>query len=120
MRPTLERVKLGHKFIIYGQCNKLPGYVLEDALTWLTALHTGVYKECKRIRGMQSEEMWARYALWGDETEYREVVLYNAALDNFKKNCRGRPLIFRHAQCDGAATENNNKKPKNKDKRHEG
>lgn len=118
MRPTMERAKISDKFIIFAECNKLPGYCLEDAYNWLSELYTGAYKECKRLRGMQSEEMWKRYELWGDDiNEHRECVLYAKALDAFKKACRGRPLIFKHNQCIGAIEENNRKKPKNKAKK---
>ena len=119
MRPTLVRAGISDRFTIFGSCNELPGYVMEDALTWLTELYTGAYKECKRIRGMQSEAMWERYAAWGEFDEHRECALYAAALDTFKKACRDRPLIFKHNKCLGAIEENRRKKPKNKEKRHE-
>lgn len=118
MRPTLERAKLSEKFQIFGQCDKLPGYVMEDALTWITAIYNGTYAECRRIRNMQPESLWAKYETWGDEfAEHRECVLYAERLVLFKHACRNRPLIFRHNKCLGAMEENNRKKPKNKAKK---
>jgi hypothetical protein len=118
MRPTLERVKLGDKFVIFANCDKLPGYCLEDAMKWLHEVYTTTFKECQRIRRMQSEEMWKRYEAWGDEfADHREVKLYAERLVMFKQSCRNRPLIFKHNSCEMAITENQKAKPKNKAKK---
>ena len=116
MRPTLERCNKSEKFTIFAQADKLPGYCLEDAMTWLTELHNGPYKECQRIRLMQKEEFWKRAEAWGECQEHREVVLYNERLDIFKRALRGKPLIFKHKDCIAAMAENDRKKPKNKAK----
>lgn len=120
MRPTMQRVKVDEKFIIFANCDKLPGYCLEDALTWLTELHGSAFKECQRIRRMQPEAIWAKYEVWGDFEDYHEVKVYNEKLQVFKEACRHRPLIFRHSACERAITENERAKPrKRKEKKNE-
>jgi hypothetical protein len=114
MRPTMARAKIDDKFLIFANCDKLPGYCLEDALNWLMELHAGAFKECQKIRRMQSEEMWAKYELWDDFEDCNEVKLYNAKLDAFKNHCRNRPLIFRHSACEQAIAENERAKPRKK------
>lgn len=119
MRPIFERAGNSDKFIIYSECNKLPGYVLEEARNWLQALYDGSYKDYMKIRGMQPEAFWKRYELWGEFDEHRECRLLAEKLTVFKQSCRGRPLIFRHNACIVAVTENENKKPKKKAKKNE-
>lgn len=117
----MMRAKIDDKFIIFAQCDKLPGYCLEEALDWLQTLYQGAYRECQKIRNMQSEAVWKKYELWADFDDCNEVKLYAAKLDAFRNHCKHRPLIFRHSACEKAITENERAKPKKKAKkeRHE-
>lgn len=116
MRPTMDRAGIGAKFMVFSECDKLPGYCTEEALTWLQSLHDGAFKDAQKIRNLVSEATWKRYEDWEDSSDLRECILYAEKLKVFKAACRNRPLIFRHSAAQIAVTENANKKPKNKAK----
>ena len=117
MRPLFERACISDKFTIFAESNKLPGYCLEEAKTWLLANYDGPYKDYMKIRKMQPETFWKRYELWGEFDEHRECKLLAERLTIFKQSCRDRPLIFKHNACLMAITENERAKPKNKVKK---
>jgi hypothetical protein len=73
---------------------------IRPAYYWVGSLYETEYAEVKRIKDMQTAEMWARYKKWGGFEDYREVLLLNAALSELRAKIvsRSRPDFFKKSK----------------------
>lgn len=85
---------------------------LKDALAWVDALINGPVADYRAIRKLRSEEIWQRYATWGDTNNFREVILLQQAAKNFRKALNeNRPILFKDREYERNVKVKKRRKP---------
>jgi len=75
---------------------------IRPAYYWIGSVYETAYAEVRRIKRMQTDEMWKRYRTWGGFEEHREVILMKNALQVLRNAIvsHSRPDFYKKSKRD--------------------
>lgn len=119
MKDALEfsKVKDTH-LVLHDRALELPAELIREGFNWLKHIFEHQYKEYIKVRLLLSDDQWARYLLWEDFEDFREVVLLRKATFEFRRRIvsRFRPNLFKKVHVSGQIKAIDKKKKANRKK----
>ena len=78
----------------------IPEDALIFAYAWLKTIYQGTYEDAMKVYRLLPEEIWIRYALWGEFDEHRECVLLAEACAKILNQMlvKNRPELYKKAK----------------------
>jgi hypothetical protein len=98
MSALMEEATIKEDYLRFPQeALRFPTEIIKEAHKWVVEIYETTFRSVKGTKSLMSNEMWARYAAWGDFGDHREVVLLNAGLQKLRKSIVtvNRPNLFK-------------------------
>lgn len=117
MKAALEFAKVkGTHLILHERVSEMPADMIREGFNWLVFIFENQYLEYTKVRALLTDDQWARYLLWEDFEDFREVVLLRKATFEFRRAIvsRCRPVLFKKVKVNGKLREIDRKKKKDK------
>ncbi len=104
MGDALEfaKVKKTH-LVLHERTIELPITMIREGFAWLRHIHKVQFAEYQKVWALLDSGQWARYLLWEDFEDFREVVMLRKATFAFRKTIvsRYRPSLFKKGKTNG-------------------
>lgn len=99
------KIRKNHLIVPEGS-EELRADFIRPAYKWLANIYHNEYAKARRVRGLLSDELWARYKSWGGFDEHREVVLLRKACNDLRTALvsQKRPDFYKRTKYERAKT----------------